>query len=103
MRIVMPRQFERIRLVPRRDQRECCITLQRPHDVAHLAVHARSNRRLGKPRTNARGNIGRRGARGHVAHGTIGQGNFEHIGHGPPMPRRCPKGQPNGTTLLPLS
>jgi hypothetical protein len=81
MRIVMPHQFERIRLIARRDQRQRRIAIERPHDVAHLAVDARAKRRLGETGANARGNIGGRRAAGHFAHGTVRQGDFEHRRH----------------------
>ena len=78
MRVIVPRQFKRIGLVTRRDQRKRGIAFQRAHDVAHFAINPRRNRSLRKPRPDARGNIGRRRAMRDFAHGTIGKSDFKH-------------------------
>ena len=81
VRIVVPHQFERIRLIARGDQREARITLERAHDVAHLAVDARGKRGLRQARTNRRSNIGRGRALGHFPDGAVWKRDLEHLGH----------------------
>ena len=56
---VVAHQLERVLLVARRDQRELGIALERPVEVAHLAVDPRRQRRLGQARPDRRGDIGR--------------------------------------------
>jgi hypothetical protein len=45
---VVPRQFQRVRLVLGGDEREACVTLQRAVDVDQFAIDPRGERRLGK-------------------------------------------------------
>ena len=78
---IMPRQFQRVSLVPARHQRQRRVLLQRPADVAQFAIHSRGDRRLGQPRTDRRRNVRRRSAGRDFTHGTIGQSDFEHGGH----------------------
>ena len=59
VREIVPDQLERVRLVARGDQREARIVLERPRDVAHLAVDPRGERGLGKPRPDRRRDVGR--------------------------------------------
>ena len=47
---IVAHELERVRLVARGDDRERAILLERPGDVAHLAVDARRQRRLGETR-----------------------------------------------------
>ena len=72
MRIIVARQLERVGLIARGDQRERRIALERPVEIAQLAIDARGQRRLGEPRPDRRGDIGGRGARRHLAHRTVG-------------------------------
>src|SRR3546814_13713431 len=48
MGIIVPRQFERIGLVARGDEREAGIAIEGASQVAQFAVHARGNGRLGE-------------------------------------------------------
>jgi hypothetical protein len=54
MRIIVPDELQRVRLVRARDQGELGILLERPRKVPHLAVDPRRQRRLGKPRPDRR-------------------------------------------------
>ena len=79
--IIVADQLERVRLVARGDQRELGIALERPVEVAHLAVDPRRQRRLGQARADRRGDVGRRRALGHLAHRSVGKRDLEHLGH----------------------
>ena len=57
MREVVADQLERVLLVARGDQRELGVALERAHDVAHLAVDPRRERRLGEARPDRRGDV----------------------------------------------
>ena len=81
MRKIVARQFERVGLVAVGDQGELGIALERPADVAHLAIDPRRDRRLGEARPDRRGDVGGGRARRHFAHGAIGKRYFEHFGH----------------------
>ena len=81
MGIIVPRQLERVGLVARGDQRKLGIALERPVEVAHLAVDPRRQRRLGEARPDRRRDVGRRGPALDLADRSIGQLDREHIGH----------------------
>jgi len=81
VRIIVSHEFERIRFVPRGNQREAGIALERTHDVADLAVNARGKRGLGQARPDRRGHIRRRRPLGHFPDGAIGKRDLEHLGH----------------------
>ena len=63
MRIVVARELERVGLVARGDQRELGVAVERPVEVAQLAVDPRRERRLGEARPDRRGDVGRGRAR----------------------------------------
>ena len=79
--VIVPHQFKGVGLVAAGDQRELFITLERPHDVADLAVDARRQRGLGQTRTDRRCHIGWCRADGHVAHRTVGKADPEKLAH----------------------
>ena len=54
MREIVAREFERVLLVAARHQGEAGIGLQRPADVAQLAIDPRSDRRLGEARARSK-------------------------------------------------
>ena len=81
MRIIMPRQFERVGLVLRRHQRQLRIGHDRPRQIDDLAVDTRRQRRLQQARPDARRDIRPGRAARHLAHGTIGKGQENEIGH----------------------
>ena len=81
MGIVVARQFERIGLVPRSDQRQLRITLERAGQVAQLTIHTRGQRCLGKAGADRRGDIRRGRSRGHFAHRSIGEADLEKFRH----------------------
>src|SRR3569623_1341894 len=81
VREVVARQFERVGLVARRDQRKLGVALERATDVAQVAVDARGDRGLGEARTDRRGDVRGGGPRGYLADGTVGQRDAEHGGH----------------------
>ncbi len=49
MREIVAREFERVGLVLGGHQGEGGVALERPHDVAQLAIDPRGDRRLGQP------------------------------------------------------
>ena len=61
--IIVADQLERVGLVARGDQRELGIALERPVEVAHLAVDPRRQRRLGQARPDRRRDVGRASSR----------------------------------------
>ena len=79
--IIVPDQLERVGLVARGDQRELGIALERPGEVAHLAVDPRRQRRLGEARPDRRRDVGRRGPALDLADRSVGQLDREHVGH----------------------
>ena len=98
MRVIVAGQFERIGLVARGYQRECGIGLQRSPQIAQFAVHPRRECRLGQPRPDGSRNIGRRSPARNFAHGAIGKGDLEHIGHARVYARAGGRGQDAGKT-----
>jgi hypothetical protein len=56
---VVPRQFQRVRLVLGGDEREACVTLQRAVDVHQFAIHPRGERRLGETGADRGGDVRR--------------------------------------------
>ena len=54
-------------------KRELGIALERPVEVAHLAVDPRRQRRLGEARADRRGDVGRRRAFAAFPHGAVGE------------------------------
>ena len=79
--IVMARQFERIGFVARGDQREACIALERPGEIAQFPVDPRGERGLGEAGADRGGDIGGRRPARHFAHRAIGQADLEQFGH----------------------
>ena len=79
VREIVAGQFERIRLVTRRHQRQRGVVRQRAGKIAQLAVHPRRDRRLGKPRADRGGDVRRRGAMSDLSHRTVGQCDREHF------------------------
>ena len=57
---IVARQFQRISLVPRGDQRQLRIAIEGAGQVAQFAIDARGQRGLGKAGTDRGGDIGRR-------------------------------------------
>ena len=76
---IVPRQLQRIRLVARRDQSQFAVALERPADIAQLAIHARRDRCLGEARPDRRRDIGRRRARRDFADRSVGQSDRKHV------------------------
>ena len=81
MREIVPRQFERVGLVARCDERQLGIALERAHDIAQLAIDARRQRRLGKAGSDIGGDLCRSGTCGHIAHGAVGKRDLDHFCH----------------------
>jgi hypothetical protein len=81
VREVVPRELERLGLVARGDQRELGIAVERPVEVAHLAVDPRRQRGLGQARADRRGDVGRGRAGGHLAHRSVGQADLQQLAH----------------------
>ena len=77
----MPNQLERVGFVTRGDQRQLGIALERAGKVANLAIDPRGERRLRKAGPDRRGDVGRRGAGLDFAHGAVGKGDLEVLGH----------------------
>ena len=81
VRIIVTDQLERFALVARSDQCELRVALERPHDVADLAVDLRRQGGAGKPGTDRRGDVRRGRALGHLLHRPVGKSDLEHPGH----------------------
>ena len=77
--IVVPRQFQRIGLVARGDQRERAIAGERPAEIDQLSIDAGGERRLGEAGADRRGDVSRSRSRRHFAHGTVGKADLEHV------------------------
>jgi hypothetical protein len=82
MREIVADQLESVFLVARGDQSEIRISFERPVQIAQFAVDPRRQRRLGQPRPDRRGDIGRSRALSNFADRTIGKGDLEHLRHG---------------------
>ena len=81
MRKVMACELKRVCLIAGGDQRELRIGVQRTHDIAHFAVDARGDRRLGKTGPDCGGNVcGGSPARDFTGR-AIGKGDADHIRH----------------------
>jgi len=78
---IVPRQFQRLGLVPRRDQRELGIRGEGSGQVNQFAIDTRRQGRLGQAGADCRRHVGRSRASGHFAHGTIGQADLQEFGH----------------------
>jgi hypothetical protein len=75
------REFERVGLVARGDQREACVALERTSEIAQLAVDPRRERRLGQARADRRRDIRRGGAARHLADRSVGQADLQKLRH----------------------
>ena len=75
-------KIERVGLIARGHQRQRAIAREGAGQIHQLPIDSRGNRRLGEAGADRGGNISRGGPRRHLAHGTIGQGDLDHIRHG---------------------
>ena len=57
------------------------IALERPGEIAQLAVNARGERGLGEARADRGRDVGGRRSRRHFAHRAVRQADFEHLRH----------------------
>ena len=78
---IVARELERVGLVARRDQGELGIALERPGEVAHLAIDPRRQRRLGEARPDRRRHVRRGRPALDLADRSVGQLDREHFGH----------------------
>src|SRR3546814_17015359 len=69
------------RLVLRRHQRERRVGLERPPEVAQLAIDARGERGLQQPGADACGDIGGGRSGRNLSHRAIGKRDGESVGH----------------------
>ena len=74
-------ELERVGLVARRDQGQLGIAVERPGEVAQLAIDPRRERRLGEARPDRRRHVRRRRPALDRADRSIGQLDRKHLGH----------------------
>ncbi len=81
MRIIVADQLERVLLVARRDQRQLRVALERPVEIAHLAIDPGGHRRLGEAGADGGGDVGGGRALGHLANRAVGEPDLEMLRH----------------------
>ena len=97
MRVIVPGEFERVRLVARGHQRELRAIVQGAGEIADFAVHARGERRLGEAGADGGGHVGGGRSGGHGAHRTVGERHVDGVGGRSVVEHGCaPMAAPRG-------
>ncbi len=92
MGIIVPGEIERLGLIARGNQRQRGIAGEWPRQIDQLAIDPRRQRRLGEAGADGESDIGGSRPGGHLAGGTVGQGDGVAFGTwGRPLAASCPR------------